>query len=175
MKSARTGFLTLAASLLCTATVHAQINKCVDASGKTVYSQAPCPANAKSSSIRPAPPGPAVAPGTTAASDSKGDAKPASKGAGAAPKGPMTTAEMERDFLKRRAEQEDAAKKEQEKRAEAKDKEENCRAARAQLVGLESGVRQSRINEKGERVFLDEQQSAAELDRARKAAQAWCK
>ena len=87
----------------------------------------------------------------------------------------MTTAEMERDFLKRRAEQEDAAKKEQEKRAEAKDKEENCRAARAQLVGLESGVRQSRINEKGERVFLDEQQSAAELDRARKAAQAWCK
>lgn len=175
MKSARSGFLTLAAGLLFTATAHAQINKCVDASGKTVYSQAPCPANAKSSSIRSAPPGPVAAPGPAAVGESKGDAKAAAKGTAAAPKGPMTTAEMERDFQKRRAEQEDAAKKEQEKRAEAKDREENCKAARAQLVGLESGVRQSRINEKGERVFLDEQQSATELDRARKATQAWCK
>lgn len=165
----------LMVSLLPTATVHAQINKCVDALGKTVYSQAPCPANVKSSNIRLAPPGTASAQSSATSGDAKGDAKAAGKGTATAPKGPMTTAEMERDFLKRRAEQEDAAKKEQDKRAEAKDREENCRAARAQLVGLESGVRQSRINEKGERVFLDEQQSVAELDRARKAAQVWCK
>ncbi len=33
----------------------AQINKCVDATGKTVYSQGPCPKGAKASAVAPAP------------------------------------------------------------------------------------------------------------------------
>lgn len=32
----------------------AQINKCVDATGKTVYSQGPCPKGAKASAVAPA-------------------------------------------------------------------------------------------------------------------------
>ena len=149
--------------LAVTAPVQAQVYKCVDASGKTVYSQVPCPANTKSSSVRTAPPAPRPAPAAGA------DAKPA------ASTGPKTAAELEQEFRKRRTDQEAATKKEQEKFAESKDREENCRTARAQLAGLEAGTRQVRIDEKGERVFLDDSQTARETERMRKAVQDFCK
>ena len=38
---------------MCAATAQAQqVNKCMDATGKTVYSQAPCPPTSKSASVR---------------------------------------------------------------------------------------------------------------------------
>jgi hypothetical protein len=145
----------------------AQINKCVDASGKTFYSQVPCPPNAKSSTIRsaapPANPAPASASG----------AAPAAGAAKAA--GPKSAAELELEFRKRRTEQADAEKKEQEKVAEAAQREENCRSSRGALAGIESGGRQSRVNEKGERFMLDDAQLAQERERARKAVDQWCK
>ena len=73
--------LLLGALLLVAGQVSAQINKCVDNTGKTVYLQSPCPANSKSSSIRPAP---------------SGTAAPSPDGKSAA-KGPASTAELERD------------------------------------------------------------------------------
>lgn len=141
----------------------AQINKCVDTSGKTFYSQVPCPPNAKSSTIRsaapPANPSPAAAPGS-------GVAKAA---------GPKSAAELELEFRKRRTEQADAEKKEQEKVAEAAQRDENCRSSRGALASIESGGRQSRVNEKGERFMLDDAQLAQERERARKAVDQWCK
>lgn len=151
--------LWLGALLLVAGQASAQINKCVDNTGKTIYLQSPCPANSKASSIRSAPPSPAA---------------PSPDGKSVA-KGPASTAELERDFRKRRTEQEELAKKNAEKATEAKDREENCRSARAQLASLESGARQQRVDEKGERVFLDDSQLGVEADRARKAVQAWCK
>jgi hypothetical protein len=143
----------------------AQVYKCVDASGKTVYSQVPCPANTKSSSVRTAPPAPRPSSPSAAS-----DAKPA-----AASAGPKTAAELEQEFRKRRADQEEARKKEQEKIAESKDREDNCRAARAQLAGMDAGTRQVRIDEKGERVFLDDSQIAREKDRMRRVVQEMCR
>ena len=59
-------------------TVQAQINKCVDAAGKTVYSQSPCPRDARSTTLRSTAP---ASPAPAARADGKG--------------GPKTAAEME--------------------------------------------------------------------------------
>ena len=37
---------------LCAASAQAQVFKCVDGSGKTVYSQSPCPKDARSTTLR---------------------------------------------------------------------------------------------------------------------------
>lgn len=138
----------------------AQVNKCVDASGKTFYTQTPCPSSTKSSTVRaasPAPPAPAAA---------SGAAKSAA---------PKTAAEQELDYRKRRTEQADNAKKEQEKADQGKQREENCKQARGNLVSIDSGGRQSRINEKGERYFLEDAQVAQERSRASASVEQWCK
>src|SRR5450759_1975828 len=81
-------------------TAHAQVNKCVDAAGKTVYSQGACPKGTKASRISAPPP---VSAGAAAKS---GDA---AKGGG-----PKTAAELEQEFRKRQQEQAEARKKEDE-------------------------------------------------------------
>lgn len=161
---------TLALPLLFSATLaQAQVNKCVDAAGKTVYSQSPCPANTKSSNVRQSVPAgsaaPAAATGATS-SNAIGTAKPS---------GPKTTAELEQEFRKRQTEQAEAQKKTQDKVAETKGREENCRASRAQLASLEIGGRQTRTDEKGERYTLDDSQTSVETEKARKSIQEWCK
>ena len=141
----------------------AQVNKCVDATGKTVYVQGACPAGAKASKIATAP----AAPPPAAAAAKSGDAAKAG--------GPKTAAELEQDFRKRQQEQADARKKEEERLAQAKGEQENCVAARRQLAGLELGGRQSRINDKGERIFLEDAQIEQETQRARQAVANSCK
>ena len=158
---------TLCVGLALAPLAQAQVNKCVDANGKTIYSQAPCPANTKSSSMRPSP----AAAQTPVATDAKAD----SKGAAAKSAGPKTAAELERDFRKRRSEADAAGKKAEESLAEAKNRDENCKSAKGQLVNLESGARQVRLDESGERIFLNADQVARETERARQAVQAWCK
>src|SRR3990172_1402403 len=140
----------LAVALTLPSAAYAQVNKCVDpATGKVTYLQSPCPSNTRSEAVRrTVPPAPAV---RASAAASKGE-----PGKAGAPKasGPKTTAELEQEFRKRRQDQEEERKKEAEKLAEAKAKEGNCRNARMQVITLESGVRQARVNEKGERIFL---------------------
>jgi hypothetical protein len=53
-------------------------------------------------------------------------------------------------------------------------KAENCKRAKAQLAMLESGVRVTRPNEKGEREFLDDKARAEETNRARSAVDDTC-
>ena len=140
----------------------AQVHKCVDSGGKTVYSQSPCPKDTRSSTIqRNAPPPP---PAAKADAGKAGPAKAA---------GPKTAAEMEQDFRKRRLEQEEAQKKDDKKLAESRAKEENCKTARQQLVGLETS-RQMRVDEKGERRFLEEAEIEQEKERARRSIQSFC-
>jgi hypothetical protein len=158
--------LFLVAFALAAGAAQAQVYKCVDSSGKTVYSQSPCARDSRTTTLeRNARP--AAAPAANAAAAAKGEAAKAS--------GPKTAAELEQEFRKRRQEQEEAQKKEEQKLAEAKDREENCRSARMQLTGLESNPRQLRIDEKGERYFLDDAQVEREKDRARRAVDSWCK
>ena len=152
--------------LLCVACVaasgaHAQVYKCVDASGRTTYGQTPCPANSRSEavshSVPPAPSAPAGA--------AKADMPAASK----------SVAEQEQDFRKRLKEREEADKKEQAKLADARVREQNCSTARQQMSMLESGMRQLRFGENGEQHYLDEAQIESEKATAGKAIEQWCK
>ena len=157
----------IAVLILCTPTLAAaQVFKCVDAGGKTVYSQSPCPKGARSEAIERRVP--AAAPASPA--DAKGETKAGAAKAGAA----KSAADIDKDFAKRRQEQQDAQKKEDQKLAEAKQKEDNCRSARGALASLESGSRQMRIKENGERYFLEDADIEQEKTRARSAVQSNC-
>ena len=144
----------IAALLLASGAAHAQIYKCVAATGKTVYSQSPCPQGTKSATL--------------------GRSAPASSGAAAAPAEQKSAAQLEQEFRKRRLEHERAEKKSGEQAAQAKEKQENCRSARAQLASLDSGMRQMRVNEKGERYYLEGAQVQQEKARARRAIETSC-
>jgi len=170
----------------------AQTYKWVDSNGKVQYSDKPPPSNVKTEKLRAPPPAPAPsAPAGAAAGAAAGDAKSgaqkdASKGDAqkdaaktgtqkdAAKAGPRTPAEQEQAFRKRQL---DAAKAQEEaakKQAQARDKAENCRRATAAVAHLELGGRQSRVDEKGERTFLTDQQIAQETAKARQEAAAAC-
>ena len=144
--------LTLAAALAALP-AHAQVYKCIE-SGRTVYSQNPCPSGAQSTTIRrDAPTAPAP---------------------GAAKAGPMTAVEQEQEFRKRQKEKEEAQKKDEQKTAQADEKQRNCETARQQLAQYEIGGRIGRIDSKGERYYLDD----AQIDQGKASAQAsvrqWC-
>lgn len=146
------------AGLWASGAAHAQVNKCIDATGKTVYSQSPCPATSKSASVRQSVP-----------------SVPSQPAAAAKAGAPKSAAELELEFRKRQTEQAEAGKKASEKSAEAQQREENCRTSKGTLAGLEADGRQSKLNEKGERAYLNEAEVAAERARARAAVDQWCK
>jgi hypothetical protein len=166
--------LVLSALSVCAAGAQAQVYKCIDASGKTTYLQSPCPSGAKSTAISrivpPAPPPPAAGEGGTEKAGPAG-----SDGKAAKASGPKTAAELEQDFRKRKQEQEKDQEKEQQKLAEAKIREENCRNSRLQIMNLDSGARQLRLDDKGERSYLNDTQIEQEKANARKAVEQWCK
>jgi flagellar motility protein MotE (MotC chaperone) len=147
----------------------AQMYKWVDKDGKVRYSDTPPPAGVKTSTVKAPPAAPAAA-AAPAAKDGK-DAKDA-KGA---KKGPLTPAEQEQEYRKRRAEADKAAEKAAADQKELATKKADCERAREYLRTLESGQRVTRTNAQGERVFLDESQVAAEAASARQAAQTACK
>lgn len=157
----------LAGLLLCVALpASAQMYKWIDANGKVQYSDKPPPSNIKTEKLREPPPPPAP---KAAAADEKGGA---GKDAAKAP--PKTTAEQEQAFRKRQLDAAKAQEEDSRKQAQAQAKAENCRRARAALASIQLGGRQVRIDEKGERVFLDDQQIADETAKATQEAARAC-
>jgi Domain of unknown function (DUF4124) len=142
-----------------------QMYKWKDADGKWQYSDKPPPSTVKSEKLNV----PANAPSAPAASEGKGGAAKDAKS------GPKTAAEQEQDFRKRQADAAKAQSVSAQKQAEAKEREDNCRRSRMALASAEAGGRQSRTDEKGERVFLDDAQVAAEAARARQNIATLCK
>lgn len=130
----------------------AEVYSWKDASGKVQYGdRPPAERNAESRKLPAAP-------------SATGDAEAARK-AGA-----------ERQFTEREKQQaQSGANKPPEDPAQAKQREENCRRAKANLAALESGEARFTINDKGERVALDGAVRDAEITRARKNADEWCK
>ena len=101
---------------------------------------------------------------------------PAAKdGAKSAKKGPLTPAEQEQAFRKRQIDAEKAREKEDKERADAAAKAENCARAQEGLRALQSGQRIARTDEKGERYYLDEAQTAAETAKAQQMVSQSCK
>jgi Domain of unknown function (DUF4124) len=145
----------LVASFLLAGAAAAQQYKWVDKDGKVRYGDVP-PPGVDAQRLRAPPPGTPSAPAAAAKKDA---AKPLTP---------------EQAFRKR---QEDAAKaSETQAKAEqeAQLKRQNCEQAQTAVRTLESGQRISRTDSKGERYFLDESQTAQELQRARQTASQWC-
>lgn len=137
----------------------AQQYKWVDKDGRVRYGDVPPPGvNAKP--LR-APSGPATpAPGATA------------KEAG---NKPLTPAQQEAEFRKRRLEAEKAQEKQAKAAEDEKARRDNCSSARQQLVTLESGQRIARVDPStGERSFLEDSQRSGEVAKARKLVSDWC-
>ena len=148
-------FSLFAAVLLAAPQAWAQVYKCVDASGKTVYLQWPCPPGQSSKMI-------------SRKSEPAGDAPAAKPGA-------KPAASPDQEFRKRQKEREEAEKKASEQSADAKRRQENCARAKEQLSLLDMGGRISRANEKGERYFLEDSQIAQEKTKAQASVAEWCK
>jgi hypothetical protein len=143
------------AAMLATQAALGQIMECVDAKGNKVITQF-CP------------------PGTVKETQLRKD------GAGTAASSPATSskslAERDAEFKKRSLERREAEAKSEKEKSESKDAERNCDSARAQLKQLQDGHRISRIDPNtGERSFLEDQDRPAEIERAQKGVDGWCK
>lgn len=135
-----------------------------DGSGRVQYSDTPPPPSVPDRDIlqRPNAATPArvgIAPTASAA--------PAS--GASAPKG-----EPELEAKRKQAEQDAAEKKKAEDAKLAATRAENCSRAKEYMRTIDSGVRLSRTNDKGEREFLDDKARAAEAQRTRDALASEC-
>ena len=131
---------------------HAQIMKCVGAGGRVEFATS-CPpgTKAENTGIRNAP--------------------------AATPENPQKSlTERDAEFRKRQADQQEAVKKAEEKNQEAADRRQNCETAQSYLRSLQAGNRIGKTDPKtGERVFLEDNERAAEIVRAQRAADTNCK
>ncbi len=151
MKSARTALLALACRVPLAASAQWQW---IDKSGRKVFSdQAPPPDIAPEKILkRPGPRGRSV------------DAQPAPETAAAAVPVPKVSGKDK--VLDEKKQQMDAAEAEKKKAQEEKVaamRAENCTRAKSAKATYDTGVRISRVNDKGEREILDDKQRAAEL------------
>ena len=167
-------FAQLVVALLVASGAQAQVHKCIDSAGKVIYSQVPCPANTKSGTISrrlDATPASSSAPASPAASP----ADKAGKGDDAKAAAPKTPLDAEQAFRKRQQDREKADKEAEQKLAEAKRKEDNCRSARERLATFEFGGRITQINPQGERVYLEDAQIEQQKAAARAMVEQACK
>jgi hypothetical protein len=82
-------------------------------------------------------------------------------------KGPMTTAEREAEYRKRKAEQAEKEKKAADEAKVAANKTAHCEGARAYIRSLESGERVSKTETDGAKTILGDEQRAKELREAK--------
>ena len=139
----------------------AQINKCMDKSGKVVGYANECPAGTRSEAADiKAPPAPA----------------PAVTPAGAAPPPPKSLAERDADFRKRQIEKQETEAKADKKSAEAEQRKRACERSQGYLKALQTGERIASVDPKtGERKFLSESDYPKELAEAQRSVAANCK
>ena len=95
--------------------------------------------------------------------------------ASAAPLAAARASDPELEARRKKAEQDVADKKKADDARLAATKAENCGRAREQMRTLDSGQRMARVDEKGERIVLDDAARAAESQRARDAIASECK
>lgn len=140
----------------------AQIKCWTDVNGKRGCGDTP-PPGAKVTTVR----------GTTSSEPAPAPAA-ASKDGKDAKKGPMTAAEKEKDYRERQAEAQKAAAKADAEKQDKAARNEGCERTKEYLRTLESGQRIARTNPSGERYYLDENQVAQEVAKARGAMQKAC-
>jgi len=163
----RLGYLVLVGALAASwsAAAHAQW-KWRDKNGQLHISDLPPPSEVSEKDVlsrpasakRPAPP---VAPVAAASA--------------AAPTPAKLPGESELEAKVRKAEQERQAQQKREEEKQAAQRAENCTRAKEYMRTLDSGMRIARVNDKGEREFLDDKQRAAETQRTREVMASECR
>jgi hypothetical protein len=156
---ARTPMTALLFVLLCCGpiqTATAQVYKWVDENGVTHYGERP-PQNQKAQTVGTKP---ATAPMAVPAPDSP-SAKPPDSG---------DVQQQNIEFQRRRIERERKAEQELK---QAQDKRKRCNLARDDLKQAE-GSDLYDLNEKGERIFLDEAKRKAEIEQLRRRIEQFC-
>jgi hypothetical protein len=152
-------FAVFALALLAAAAAQGQVYKCLDSSGRTIYSQTPCPPETKREAMSRG--------GIPPASTATPAAAPAGKaGKGEAKKGPLTAAEQEQAFRQRQQDAAKAAKESDERANQARIKEQNCNNAKQRLATYSLGGRITRVDANGERYYLEDSQIEAEKTKA---------
>jgi hypothetical protein len=139
-----------------------------DASGRITVSDLPPPRETPDKDILRRP----EAPRRSAAAVAAAPAAEAASRPATAPPAP-TDASLE--ARQRAAEQEQQARQRAEEQKVAAQKSDNCRRAREQMRLLDQGTRLVRINEKGERIVMDDAARAEEARRAREVMASDCR
>jgi hypothetical protein len=142
-----------------------QLYKYVGPDGKVQYSDRP-PADGRKAEKVTSSRLSSVGSGATAAAASSEAAKSGS---------PKTAAEQEQAFRQRKTEADEKARKGEKLAQEQQQQAEACANARRDLAGVQSGARVARLNEAGERIFLDDSGVQSEISRLQRDVAANCK
>jgi len=143
-----------------------QLYKYVGPDGKVQYSDRPPPDGQKAEKVTGSRLS-SVGPGGTAAAAASGDAAKSSA--------PKTPAEQEQAYRQRKMEAEEKARKGEKVAQDQQQQAEACANARRDLAGVQSGARVARLNEAGERIFLDDAGVQNEISRLQRDVAANCK
>ena len=150
-----------------------------DDAGRLVVSDQPPPTNVPLSRIlksprqravdlRPTQPGKESEPKDAAKADAlRGDASKAEPS--------KTVADRDLESKQRQKEEAEATKKAEAETTKAKAMQENCTAVRGNLAGLQNGGRAARVNEKGEKTYIDDAQRQGEIAKAQSQIAQYCK
>lgn len=133
----------------------------LDANGVKQYSDTPPPASVPNSKILKSPNSGYQAPAASSDDAAKTD--------DTAKKAPMTTAEKNADFTKRKMEQAEKDKQDAAKAQQAADKKKNCENANNYKRVLESGERISSMNQAGERTYMTDDERTQALQENKRA------
>ena len=154
----------------------------IEKDGRKIFSDRPPPAEIAEKNILKRPAGAASAAAVIVITTEVAAAgKPALAASGAAIKTSAASApklsgkDAELEAKKKKAEEEEVSKKKAEAEKAAKGKAENCERAKTGLATLQSGVRMSSVNSKGEREVFDDAKRATETKRAQEVIDASCK
>ena len=181
-------FLSLTA-LACVLPVVAQY-QWIDANGRKVYSDQPPPASVPAKKVVQQPRNTTVpanletikptdnATPSDAKSDAKTDGKTVNENSKASPtakKDPNAGKEKELEAKKKAAEEAETAKKKAEVDKQAAARADNCERAKRAKMSLDSGIRTTITNSKGEREFMDDAARMVETKRIEGIIAAECK
>ncbi len=144
-----------------------------DDAGRVVASDQPPPTNVTLSRILKSP-RPRAADVTPASSAKEGEAKDTPK-VDAKAEAPKSLADRDLEYKQRQKESAEAAKKTDEETTKARAMQENCTAVRGNLAGLQSGGRAARVNDRGEKYYIDDAQRQAEIAKSQAQVAQYCK
>ena len=156
----------LLAALAMHAPAHAQYSW-IDEHGTRVFSDRPPPPGTPPARILQAP-RPAASAAPYALPAPAAPAAPAGATAEAAKPAPPTLAERDAEFRKRAAQRDADERKTAEDAQRRADQAEQCATARRSEANLASGERMADVDDKGERVFLSDEEKARRLAQTRR-------